>query len=305
MAISTIHRLDKVAFPSSVNFVEVTNMKWNAGIEMMLERPAGHIYPMFAANQKQKATIEFTTPQIETVLGAMTVGGAAFGAISTYFKAASTTGSVARATLGHKRVVVNSSIGYWSSIRLPHNGRAEASVMIAANYDGSNNPFVYTGSIALAGNITATEYFGAGPVSINGTSIPGVQDITIESGITLTQEGGESELWDTFTGIEQGNPVVTITTREMVNWSTIGLAGLALNGSTGLSFYARKYSANGSRVANATAQHIKFDGILGMAIPMDSSGDGTAPISDTIKVHLTATSDSVLPLIATTSSAIS
>jgi hypothetical protein len=58
-------------------------------------------------------------------------------------------------------------------------------------------------------------------------------------------------------------------------------------------------------VANATAQHIKFTGLNGIATPVDSNGQQSSPITDTVRVQLTSVSDSVLPLTVNTASAIS
>lgn len=305
MAISTIHRLDKLVLPSSVEIVELNSARWVAGIEDILEHPAGHTHPMFVANKHQKPMIEFATPQLSTYLGAVGVGGASLGSTSTYFKKGAATGSVARATAGHKRIVIASSIAHWTQVRLPHNEKAEVSGVLTAIYDGSNDPFVYTGSVALSGNLTAGEFFGVGPCAINGTLIPGIQEITVESGVRLLQAGASSEEFDTFVGIEITNPKVTIRTLEEVNWSTLGLRGTALDGTNGVVFYARRFSANGSRVADATTSHVKFVGLLGKANPVDSSGQDQAPISNTLVCTLVASSDSVLPLVITTGSAIS
>jgi hypothetical protein len=221
-----------------------------------------------------------------------------------YFKKAAVTGNDSRASTTHRKITVAASCAYWSTIRLPHNGQGEATVIMTASYDGSNAPFVYAGTIALSGNLGAGTHFGAGPVAINGTALPGVKEITIESGVKLIQEGSSSEIWDTFVGIEMTEPKVTIRTLENVNWATILLSGTALNGSTGLTFYARKFAQNGNRTADATAEHIKFVGALGTAFPIDSNGEQSSPISDTLVCELLSASDSVAPLIGTTASAI-
>lgn len=306
MAVSTLHKLDKITLPSSVEFSVIRNARYSAGIESLVERPAGHPHPMFRANLQQRPTVEFSTPQLDVLLAAIGAGGASLGASTTlYFKLGAATGSVARATAQHRKLTLASAFAYWSSIRLPHNGAGEASVMLNAVYDGTNDPFVYAGSQALSGNLAAGSFFGAGPVKINGVEIPGIKEITIESGVQLIQEGSGSELYDTFVGVETTAPVVTIRTLENVNWVTLGLNGTALNGSTGLAFWARKFDPLGSRVANATTEHILFTGLLGSALPVDSSGDGAAPISDTIRVELLSASDGVIPLTANTAAAIS
>src|SRR6185369_11511222 len=139
-----------------------------------------------------------------------------------------------RATTSHQRIVISQSCVYWTSIRLTDKGMGEAQVMIVPIYDGVNDPFVYTGSVALSGSLVAGTFFGAGPVSVNGVAIPGIQEITIDSGVKLVQLGDASEEFDTFAGIEEGRPSVTVKTYETMNWSSLGLRGTALNGATGL-----------------------------------------------------------------------
>lgn len=298
MAIGTIHKLDKVVLPASVIFDVIRSQRWVAGIQSLLEHPAGHYAPMFRANQVQKPSLEFTTSQLDVLLPAIGVGGAAVGSTTTYFKLASTTGNAARPSLVHQKVVLPQTCGYWTSIRLTHNGVGEANVVLVSIWDGTNDPFVYTGSQALAGTFASSGYsfYGAGPAAINGVQLPGIQEITIDSGIRLIQVGDTSEEFDTFVGIEKVEPTITIRTLETVDWSTIGLRGTVLDGTNGVACYARKWSANGSRVANITAQHISFTGLLGTAIPIDSNGQNTGPVSDTIRCELISSTDSVYPL---------
>ena len=213
------------------------------------------------------------------------MGGAAVASVNTYFKLGSTTGNAARASAVHQRVALTTACVYWTSIRLPHQGPGQANVVIVAIYDGVNDPFVYTGSVALSSSLVAGSYFGAGPVKINGVAVPGIQEINIDSGIRLVQLGDANEEFDTFVGVQECKPTITVKTVETVNWSTILLRGTALDGAAGILAYGRKFAANGSRVANATAQHLSFTGLNGSVIPMDSDGSGPAPVSDTFRAE--------------------
>ena len=306
MAISTIHRLDKITGP--VALTEINSSKISAGIATMMETPAGHLHPMFRANKDQKPVVEFSTPQLATFLTA-TTGVTGYAIISTplvvWIKKANNVGNIARATASHSKITVNLGILHCASISLPHNGRAECRGIVTASYDGTNDPLVYANSTALNGNLTATEYFCAGPASFNGTSLPGIKSIDVDFGVELLHESADGELWPSFVGIQHVAPTVTIKLFEKVNWNTITLQGTALNGSSGLVFYARKY-ANGSpsRVANGTAEHIKFVGLNGAVIPVDTDGQDSSPYTDTIKFELVSGSDSILPLTVDTASAI-
>lgn len=309
MTVNTIHKLDKIILPGSVEFSNLTNARWAAGIQSLLLRPAGHVHPMFRGTASQKPAVEFTTTDLDILLAAVPVGGAALGSTATFFKLGNTLSNAARNAASHQKITIASSLGYWSTIRLPHNQAGDASVMLQAIYDGANLPFVYAGSQTLSGNLAAGNKFGCGPVSINGTTINGVQEITVDSGIRLLQLGSSTEEFDTFVGIQETEPSVTIRTLSMVNWATLGLRGLALNGSTGLVFYARKFtpSVTGglARVANATAEHIAFVGLNGTANPVDTNGNTTDALTDTLRVELISASDSVLPLVITTAQQIS
>jgi hypothetical protein len=304
MAITAPFKLDKIRLPSTVDIDVVSNATIDAGISNFTERPAGHVSPMFTGNQAQKPMVEFTTPQLDVLLGAVTLAGVSAGTISLYLKAATVTGNTARATTAHKKIDIASSCLYWTSLRLPHNGQAEITARIQAAFDGTNDPFVYGGSVAVPSTLSAGTFFGAGPVSLNGTTLPAVQSITVDSGINMIQAGGESEEFDTFIGIESSAPVVTIQFLQEVNWSSIGLRGTTLNGTTGLVFYGRKYANKASRVANATAEHIKFTVLNGVANPVNTTGQRSSLVSDTLRIHAIAGTDSVLPLTVSTASAI-
>ena len=180
MAITAPYKLDKIRLPGTVDIDVLSNATIDAGVSNFTERPSGHVSPMFTGNQSQKPMVEFTTPQLDVLLGSVTLAGLSAGTITCYLKAASVTSNVARATTSHKKLDIASSCVYWTSLRLPHNGQGEVTCRIQAAYDGTNDPFVYTGSVALPSTLSAGTFFGAGPVSINGTSLPGVQSITVE-----------------------------------------------------------------------------------------------------------------------------
>jgi len=287
MSIDTVFKLDKIVLASGQEIHSLSNEQQQFGIQTLVERSAGEVWPNFIANQSQRPQISFSTKQLDVLLANVGVAGNfALTNIGAYLKKGAGAGSVARASTVHERMVIAEACVYWSSIRLPHNGTGEASVMIVPIFDGSNDPIVFTGSVALPGSLTAASYFGAGPVAINDVAIPGVQEITIDSGIQLLQLGASSEEFDTFVGNETGHVVITIKTLEQTNWAALGLRGAVLDGTDGLVCYGRKYAAGGSRVANATAEHLKFVALAGKCIPIDTSGQDSSPVTDTLRVEL-------------------
>lgn len=294
---------------SSFSFVQLNQKRIAAGIETETHYPVGHVDPMYRTTKLQRAMIEFSTPQLKTLLSASLAncgirGASASGVLTSYLKKKTSTGNVARATAEHKKLAINSWHMFWSKITLTHRGTAEASVTVNAVYDSTNDPIVYTNNVALAGNLTAPEEYGPGKVLINSVALSDlIESIEIDSGVKLMQLSGQDSVWDTFCATEQTDPVVTIKFLEPFNWSTIGLAGVALNGSTGLEFYARRKGPNGP-VANATTSHIYFIGATGRVIPVDTNGQQSSVTTDTLRVELNAPNDSTLPLLGTVDSAI-
>lgn len=299
----TYHKLDKIRIDGSFEFSRISNVRVTSDIRQLLEYPAGHPHPLFTANQESKPAIAFTTPEIDIVLANIGSGGAAItNASHLYFKVSTEVGIPSRVTSTHRRYQVAKCLCYWTNIRAPHNGTAEADVVIQAAYDGSNDPIALQTGQTLSGNLAAGTYFGAGPVLINGTQIEAgsIQQIDIASGINLLQIGGDTEEWDRFVGVERTAPTVNITTSEAAAFFTYGLQGTALDGANGVVAYLRKYSNTGSRVANGTAEHVSFQGLNGVARPQESGGDGSGVTNDQIRCDLTAADDTVLPLLQST-----
>lgn len=295
-----------VATPGTptATFSTIQNQDIKGGAEWFTVHPAGHPAPLFGAISKVRPEISFSTPQIDTVLGALTTWGAAISA-KTYQKLSSGVAPYARsATTSYKHTIAQ-ALAFWSNITLPATGEASANVMVRPIYDGTNSPIAFAGSSALpSGVLVATNEFAAGPVSINGTALDGIQSITISSGTNFMSKGDASSVYDTYGDLSVGQCVVTIKTLNRINWSTIILSGL---GVTDLTFYAKKWAnkSSNSFVANATAEHILFNSATALARPDDTSASGGDLYSDTMSFLVLAPDDTTAPLSVTLLSAIS
>ncbi|MBK8916461.1 MAG: hypothetical protein IPM64_17990 [Phycisphaerales bacterium] len=299
MAIANPFKLDKVVLPSSVEFSHVENVRCAPEIETLLSSPAGHPFPMFRGNARLKPLISFTTEQVDVVLANIGAGGLSVTSASyLYFALATLTGKVARATTSHTRMAVNQLVAYWTTIRFPHSGFASADVVLAAGWDGTNNPIVPGGSVALSGNLAAGNRFGAGPNAVNGSALDGIQEFTCTSGVRLIEAGGESEVYNSFVGIEAGTPQVDVSYIGPNALTTFGLNGTVLNGSSGWLGYGRKFTPNGDRVANATAEHLYLQALLGTVKVLEAGGQGAQLGMNRIQIDCVASSDSVVPLTA-------
>lgn len=305
MAIANLHKADKIVIGGSFTFDEVDNFRIDAGMSSLIRRPSGHVAPLFRAGLSQRPVISFTTSQLDTVLANIgQYGLAVTGDSDIYEKLATATGNAARNASSHKRYRISDCFVFWSRIQLPHNGVGTADVTIIPVYDGSNEPIVPAGSTALTSTQAATNHFCAGPVAWNGTTINGVQSIEIVNNLQLIQEGGEGEIWDTFVGCQTIEPVVTITHRDAISLSGIGLDGTVLNGSSGITLWGRHMTGVGRSANNASA-HVKLVGANGTAIPNEVSASMSDPTMHTSRFELVAASDSTDPMTLSTGATIS
>jgi hypothetical protein len=305
MSISSAFKLDKVVLPSSVEFSHVENLRLAPEIESILSSPAGHPWPMFRGNAKVKPILSFDTEQVDVVVANIPVGGLSITSASyLYFALATLTGKVARATTSHTRMVMNKLIAYWTSIRMPNGGFGVANVVLCLAWDGTNAPIVPASSVALSGNLIAGDRHGAGPVSVNGSAVGGVQEWVANSGIQIIEAGGESEIYNSFVGIERGTPTLDVSYIGPNAITTFGQNGTVLDGSAGIVAYGRKFTPNGDRVADATAQHFYLQGLLGTLKVLETGGQGAQLGMNRIQAELVASSDSVAPLVGADDQAI-
>lgn len=303
MAVSTAYVLHGI-LNSSTFISQISNAQPSPAIETMLSEPAGFPYPLFVANQGQNPVTTFETSQLKTILdltGALSSIVDLSGANTDlhYKKVADLGRRVADATTEHIRFRMSQAFLSLERITAGHRTEAVASCRLGVTYDGSNSPLVPAGSLALAGTPTSATHWLAGPVYLNTVALPGVQEITIDFQRQLLELGGEGELYNTFVACQVYRPVITIRCTEHA-WATYGLNGTAL---TAGSFYLRKMATTG-RVADGTAQHIKFAATAGLITVDDTTGGGNEAGITTYRVTLVGADTSTEPITVSTAVAI-
>lgn len=299
MPVNTRHRIDKLVIGSSFTLDQINSISNNFGMDLLSNHPAGHIAPMSLSNRSQDPEITVTTPELDTVLATLALNGLSITADSyVYQKLATETGTVARATTSHTRHVISALTTYWNSISLPHNNEGTLELVVKPVWDGSTDIIAPAGSVALTTTLAGDARYGCGPVSINGTPLLGVQNIEIVSGVECKPTGASSDLWNSSQGVQKVAPVVRITTTDIA-LASLDIEGTALNGSTGLVFWARRL-----HTADASSHHIKFIGLDGKVDVESESGQGTDDYQTVLRFTLISASDSVMPLTYTTAQAI-
>lgn len=176
---------------------------------------------------------------------------------------------------------------------------ATLDLMFNALWNGSVNPLVDTYGQTLAGSVPAftTVYFG-GPVYVNSVIVDGIIGTTVSPGIVFDTKVENFEQFPKNGVIIRRDPVITLTLSNMDYANTIGsLLGAAAAGT--IAVYYRKGTSNGTRVADATAEHVKVSAATGHigvdSIDFSGNDDGTLTVTIIPTATLSVSTTSAIP----------
>lgn len=262
------------------------------GLQAALMAGDGQVFNSFVAAQTVAPRITFSTTQIAAALTKTGIAGASIdsGNLLTMYLQKLLEGGTRAGTLSHLRMVVNEGLLIPRRLTADGNG-SRLSFEAICTYDGSLAPVVLTADQTLAGSPVTAEGFVVGPVLINSATVklPGVQSIDLDFGIQETVMSGDGLVYPTFVAIQKIEPVLTINCTEAIAINTYGLDGDA-QGAVVTSFYLRKLSPGGTRVANETAQHVKFYNTAskGMITVDNVGGSHGSELRSVIRIHLSS-----------------
>jgi len=266
MSVTTLHTLYAVNcdMVDDVEFLidQISDWAVSTGIAQILAGSDGAVDPTYVAVGAQAPAMSWTTSAIATVLGNLGISGLAIAAdvdelgLEAWFQKI-TEGGTRTAGSNHVLMTMKEGIIVPRVLNAPHGGVATLAMEAIATWDGTNDPIVIATSQALTGSPTVGELFTCGQVDINGTTLEAVQNITIDFGLQVFAQGSDGLVWPTFAGIMSRTPTITIRTLDAISLSTFGLSGAAQAATASL-IYLRKIAEGGTRVADATAEHIKF-----------------------------------------------
>ena len=167
-------------------------------------------------------------------------------------------------------------------------------------WNGTTDPLVFnTGEISAALNLPAfSSRFFLGPVYHNDAQVAGVTSITVDPGIRYDARAFSGDPYPTVGSIMTREPKLTFTTVDMNAADALAtLFGSAI--STGLIFYLQKGVASGTRVAAATATHIKITAASGDWCMDDASiqqnDDGSVTFTAVPTTTLSLVMNSTIP----------
>lgn len=257
------HSITFPTTPSATDIFQISSWTPTPGFAQFVEYASSGPAPLFTGTHSSTPMVDFSTPDIEAILGMLDV---------TYALYAGFTSEVSLAYLKKANLGVNGGIADAANLRinlansqLSFEGLSAQQNQLASiacklkGVDGGSGCLSVETSAADLSAASAVNQFGLGPVSVNGSTIC-ASGISVSNNIQHDTQfcsgGSEPE----YTAIDFFTPAVAIQTEEIDE--TMGF--FTSPGSlSALTFYLRKKTNGGLNVANATAEHIKFAATVG------------------------------------------
>lgn len=248
---------------------QIERQSYSAGIEEMIIRANGAVSPQFAAIAHQSPKIDLTTTNLVAGLSAGTGGWTASGSnpASFYWRQYVNLGTLSTGATATK---LSMTQGLIVPTRLSADQKgAKLDISAIPVWDGTNLPFTATANQTPSGTAQVNNVFVAGPIALAGTELNGIQSIDIDFGNKPLLLGSNGIAFDNFGAIQIRQPSVTVKTTDL---SALASIGTTAEGAA-FSLYFVAVSAYGTRIAAATASHVKLTGTAAM-IQIDSAEGG-------------------------------
>lgn len=246
---------------------EIENLTIDTGLKESIQYASGQVDPSYTAVMTSQPMVTFTTKELNTAIAggitydpplAITTGGAGITSADIYWIGMAQKGTRTTGGTQFKCSILNGMV-IPKSVKCSQGQPATMDCEIRTVYDGTNNPLTFATAATLASTPVFGQLFTLGPVEINGTTINGVQSTTVDFGFDLVNLASSGDVFDTFIAVKTRNPKITFTTTEVVELNTLGLTGTAQGVAANTVVYFQKLTEFGTRVAAATAAHIKLN----------------------------------------------
>lgn len=263
MATSNVYTLGPVVTAAG-QINQIQSYDIDPGILTMVHCGDGQVDYQHAAVLAQEPRMAFATTAIARALGIAGISGYAVAAAADFYFQKVAAGGTRTGGATSLKLTTSKGILIPTSLEADNDNYARLGMeLIALSTDGAAAALTPAADQTMPA-ITATDQgFVVGPIAINGTVMEGVESLSVNFGLGLVVKRDGGEVYPTFAGILKRKPSLTFRTTNVGLMASLGQA--VAQGITDSTFYLRKVSKNGDRVALITAEHVKIsldDGLL-------------------------------------------
>lgn len=244
------------------NITDLDNWTVDSVIASIIRKGAGEVDPTFIAQGQVSPRFTASTPQIKDILDNLGITGIRIDAgtdpgIVAYMKQLEA-GGTRKSGANHMSFTIKEGMLLPRSITAT-DGPTPASVLVECICitDGSNDPVVIASGKSIGVTPAASVGWVVGPANINGSSVEGVQSLTVDFGLIETVRFGDGKVFAQFVAVMGASPRITLLVDKVSYLATLGIEGAAQGGDDCV-VSLRKLTEGGTRVAEATSEHITF-----------------------------------------------
>jgi len=270
----------------------------------------GSVYNTFGALNSGAPAATFETVDLKAFLDQCGTTGMLIDADEThpgaviYFPKRVIGGALASGA-SHWTATIANGILVPRTLEMSHQQSATISAEALAIKSGSTAPVTFDEAVSLPESVypSVGDIWTLGNVDLNGTQLQGVTSVSIDFGIELITQAGDSDIYPTFVGLQKIQPRITIQSAHIDITSVVTEDGLGYNASEVI-LYARHRTEGGTVVADVTETHVAFS--LGkVRVDWESVGSDPKEISLSLQPYYTAGESPVTPITVDTTAAIS
>jgi hypothetical protein len=285
MSTATIYSLAPITLNSTT--LATANLRVSPDVASIMHRTSGNEFASVEAIVGGAPRVTFSTPYYEAynLIGLKTLKCTA---VSIYL--AKFVDSVRSASAVHtKYALASSALGfaYIKAIRGSQGGIVMADVeVILLSSDGTTHPLVATTANALPSLASQPALRTLGPATINGTTVGGVKNVSVELGAAIEAMAGDGDLYPRVCAYKGGDPVIRVDHGDPETLrATLGFTGVAL--ASNFVQYLRAIDTT-TQLASATGDSLTV--ASGRVIPNDWGADNLAIADGSFRVECLSTS---------------
>lgn len=261
----------------------------------------GAVDPTYAAIMECDPVMSFQTTDLPGFLALCGISGLAISAnVVLYYQKCSEDG-IRVSGANHKTVTIAAGMVIPRSISARQGGEAVLSFdVIARSTDGLASPIALASGVALPTGLAVDVLFTAGPWKLNGSMQEGLQSIDFDFGLSEKLRRHSGMVYPYHICIESRHPKVRIKTTDVAFFTGNDVDGVA-QGATASLVWFRKMAREGTRTANATAEHVQLTIYDGIWKPGRTGGGH--PGEQTVDVEIMPISDGTNPIVGISAAA--
>lgn len=277
--------LHDVLFGAAVPIKQCQTVSHSNNVNPYIGRNAGGSAPAFVGVMSAEPTATVTSYDVAGLVGifGVTVASVSAGTVTLPFRKRAD-GSTYAGTLSHFTMTGANAHGFPTSYTATQDSPASGTVEIKfMSTTGLAAPLTSATGATLGAQAFNTMYT-LGPAGVNGTQVPEITGITVNPGITYEVRMFNGSPYPEKCVIITTDPTIELTFADFDAIDTYGPM-FTSNDSQDVTAYFRKMDDGSTRVADATAEHIKFTLSDGLNIVQDFSASDTGDGSATLMIH--------------------